>query len=95
MGSPYFVYAGSVLVDEPTEEFLGVTLAEQCHDGSSEHVAESRFFLSPPRDREQRNTTTIVSAAIGTTTQCTPHWDAPTLHILGKVTCTPTVKPSE
>ena len=50
------MYAGSVHVDEPTEEFLGVTLAEQCHDGSSEHVAVSRFFLSPPRDREQRNT---------------------------------------
>ena len=61
------MYAGSVHVDEPTEEFLGVTLAEQCHDGSSEHVAVSRFFLSPPRDREQRNATTILSAAIGTT----------------------------
>ena len=61
------MYAGSVYVDEPTEEFLGVTLAEQYHDGSSEHVAVSRFFLSPPRDREQRNTTTLASAAIGTT----------------------------
>ena len=38
----YFVYAGSVHVDEPTEEYLGVTLAEQCHDGSSEqYIGES------------------------------------------------------
>ena len=47
MGSPYFVYAGSVHVDEPTEEFLGVTLAEQCHDGSSEqYVGESTLQQS-------------------------------------------------
>ena len=47
MGSPYFLYAGSVHVDEPTEEFLGVTLAEQCHDGSSEqYVGESTLQLS-------------------------------------------------
>ena len=41
------MYAGSVHVDEPTEEFLGVTLAEQCHDGSSEqYVGESTLQQS-------------------------------------------------
>ena len=47
MGSPYFLYAGSVHVDEPIEEYLSVTLAEQCHDGSSEqYVGESTLQQS-------------------------------------------------
>ena len=89
MGFPYFVYAGCIHVDELTEEFLGVTLAEQCNGGSSEHVAVFRFFFSPPRDREQRNTTTIVSAAIGTTEpdlvlENHEHYSPPPMPLLSK-----------